>query len=92
MQHATDDYRRDMDKIQKFIDSECVVDPNVKIKTKELYEAYKEWSGGGKYVLSPAKFKDAMEEKKFPCKKSGTNFFLGIQLLQQPTQQEDDWQ
>ena len=40
---ATNAYRGEMDVVAGFLDDECVLDANIKVRVKDLYEAYTQW-------------------------------------------------
>jgi putative DNA primase/helicase len=61
---ATDEYRSEMDTLSHFVNDYCVVNPAARVATKDLYEAYKEWSEeNGEYVLAKNKFIQRLRER-----------------------------
>ena len=66
VKYAIDDYKHDMDPIQRFIDECCIVSETCKSKRNELYDCYCEWCRENKeYTLSTIKFNRKLEEKDF---------------------------
>ena len=79
---ASEGYRKEMDVIEQFIDDECIVVEGERVGAKELYTAYKKWADEtGAYNMNKNKFGIKMKEK-FESKKSGSIYYLGINLKQ----------
>lgn len=83
VQHATSDYRDDMDRIGDFIEDMCDVKDSARINFSYLYSAYLDWAR--KLDLEPigrSEFSSRLQAKGFQRKRStgGTRQFLGIQL------------
>ncbi|MFP3976011.1 MAG: phage/plasmid primase, P4 family, partial [Dehalococcoidia bacterium] len=79
---ATDDYRREMDSIEQFIDDCCVVEATASVKSSTLYEFFRTWaSDNGEYTLSGKKFSNRLVEKGFEKKKAKNGVqFCGLGL------------
>lgn len=77
---ASEGYRKEMDVIEQFIEDECILNEGERVGAKELYTAYKKWAQeGGEYEMSMTKFGKKVSEK-FEKKKSGSMYYLGINL------------
>lgn len=64
--YAINDYRHDMDTIQRFIDECCIVSETVKVNKVNMYDLYCEWCKENKeYTLSTIKFNKKLTEKGF---------------------------
>jgi putative DNA primase/helicase len=61
---ATATYRREQDKLQRFVDERCVVGPQCKVKAKAFFEAFQAWSGD--CTVTQMAFGSAIEDKGFP--------------------------
>ncbi|MCK9577477.1 MAG: phage/plasmid primase, P4 family, partial [Clostridia bacterium] len=44
IKEATDNYKRNMDIVQKFLDENCIFVPSSREKSTDLFDAYKEWA------------------------------------------------
>jgi putative DNA primase/helicase len=63
---AVEEYRSDMDTIQRFIDECCIVSETCRSIITQLYNIYEEWCKENKeYTLSSIKFSKKMKEKGF---------------------------
>lgn len=59
---ATAQYRRDSDKVARFVDEMLEPDPGGEIRTEDAYRAFQEWCArNGQYSESMPNFKQAME-------------------------------
>lgn len=68
---AIDDYRSDMDPVQRFLSEECIISETCKAPISRLYEIYSDWCHENKeYVLSSIKFSKKLSEKGFKQSKS----------------------
>ena len=80
VKYSTDDYRNDMDPVQRFLDDECIVSETCKSKISELYDSWENWAKkNNEYVLSSIKLGKKLVEKGFK-KVKNTNgwYWLGI--------------
>lgn len=76
---ATNEYKAEQDILGSFITDCCLIGPSYRVKCSTLYEVYRKWClDSGETIQSNRKFKAGMVEREFECKKSGTNWFLGI--------------
>lgn len=66
VQEATDAYRQREDWLTNFIDERCIRDPNGRVRSSELYQAYREWAAArGEYIRRLNDFAAAMETAGF---------------------------
>ncbi|EAF8775205.1 DNA primase [Listeria monocytogenes] len=81
VERASNEYKSEMDVITAFIEDCCETDLESKIKSKTLYDTYREWAkDNGQYVMSSTKFGREMG-LKFEKKKSGSvRLYQGIKL------------
>ena len=66
--NATEYYKSEMNPVQPFIDEICVYYDWAKVRSSNLYNAYKEWCGAeraGEHILTQKAFSLALEEKGF---------------------------
>lgn len=62
VREATAQYRRDSDKIARFVDEMMEPDPHGEIRTEEAYQAYQSWcERNGHRAESMSNWKQAME-------------------------------
>lgn len=90
VREATAQYRRDSDKIARFVDEVLERDPHGEIRTEEAYQVYQAWCGrNGHRAESIANWKQAMEshaeiKRKRPSgadrNASPQTFILGLKL------------
>jgi putative DNA primase/helicase len=79
---ATEAYRQDEDLITRFITEECDCAPHYRIKSRELYNAYKGWTqDNGFETLNLTRFGKEMKTR-FDSVTSGYVFYIGIKLLE----------
>jgi phage/plasmid-associated DNA primase len=63
---ATENYRQDSDRLREFFDERCIVEPAASVSSKELYEAYTEWTReAGERELSKAAIGLLLAERGF---------------------------
>lgn len=70
-------YRNDMDLLGNFIDEMCIVSSGVKVRAKQLFDAFRDWSESG---ITMTKFGTAIEERGFAKTKSNGIWYVGIAL------------
>lgn len=77
---AVDEYKTEMDTIQRFIDDCCVVADNCTAKITDLYELYMNWcKENNEYELSNIKFTKKIKEKGFDQDRNRyTRFWKGL--------------
>jgi putative DNA primase/helicase len=83
VRQATESYRAEMDVLAAFLDDRCILDPNTRVTSKELYQAYMSWCRDcGEEPLSQRAFGRALSERGFtPAKLTGgTRGWVGIAL------------
>lgn len=80
---ATQEYKREEDILQDFIDDNCFIDPDVVIGASALYDSFNEWflKNVSKKGLSQKKFGRLMLKAGFDKMKSGTYSYIGIGLI-----------
>ena len=72
------EYRREMDALEVFIEECCIIQHGVESRSSELYAVYKAWAErNNQYVMSSTKFGREMG-KKFETRKSGTTIYQNI--------------
>jgi len=80
---ATEEYRRESDVIQRFLDECTVRETNAKVRSSELYQAFKKWAEeNGEVAMSGQMFGRRMSEKGFRKKRleKGVHY-LGLGLI-----------
>jgi putative DNA primase/helicase len=81
VKEATAEYRDQENVLKSFIADCCVVGPNVKTRSNQLYGQYTEWSKqNGEYTLSHRRFGEAMTQMDFKRKSSNGTWYLGITI------------
>lgn len=78
---ATNDYQVDMDVVGQFIDECCVVGEEARVRSAEVYAAWRTWSSttAGEYHVSQKVFSMRLEEK-FTKRRSDGIWFHGLRL------------
>lgn len=81
---ATQEYKRDQDTMQPFIEDRCSVDPGKTVKAGELYTAYKDWAElNGEKAMTNNAFGREMSERGIDKVRTGSDrqlTYLGIAL------------
>jgi putative DNA primase/helicase len=81
---ATIEYQKEEDMLLPFLEECCVVGPGLRVKAKDVFEAYKVWYeefiGGGRKRTPSQKIFGRLMGEKFDKKKSGVNWYLGVDL------------
>jgi len=81
---AVENYRSEMDPIAGFLESACVVNPNTKVRSSQLFEAYLKWcTKNNEESISQKSFRVRMQEKGFTNKRGhgGFYYWYGIGIL-----------
>jgi putative DNA primase/helicase len=66
IREATLEYKKEMDTLGDFLGDRCDLNPKGKITSKELYQAYKEWTEeNGEEILSPRMFGLLLNKRGF---------------------------
>lgn len=88
---ATNEYRSDCDEIGSFLREYCVIDPNERVQSSRLYEAYKTWAvRSGVSYESQRDFSSRLKERGFNSSKSnGVMVFRGLGLKPQGVSQQE---
>jgi len=84
VKQAVENYRSEMDPIAGFIESACVVSPNIKVRSSQLFEAYSKWCTNNKEEsISQKEFRVRMQEKEFTNKRGhgGFYYWYGVGIL-----------
>jgi putative DNA primase/helicase len=79
---STADYRSEMDSVGRFIDECCVINPQVRVKAGDLYDAYKTWcTTTGEQAITLTAMGKRLDDKGYEKRPSGgTVWRLGIAL------------
>lgn len=81
VRQATEQYRSESDVISQFLQEETVEDNTARIKSSDLYGAYKDWcKKNEKRVLSSTQFGKRIEEKRYRKELKTWVFYLGLRL------------
>ena len=85
VQEATNQYRKDMDVVDLFINDECEVNANYQEKSSVLYQTYKEWANdNSEYRMSSQKFNQEMRKKYQRKLVHGVGYFQGLRIRRDP--------
>lgn len=81
---ATDEYKNEMDIINDFITERCVIGSDLKVATKDLYEAFKEWcERNGDRAIAKRTLATRLREKGYKpdrVDRAGTRGWKGLNL------------
>lgn len=82
VEEITDAYRAREDWLSNFINERCIKDPNARVRTGELYSAYREWAESvGDYVRRGNDFTAAMEATGYHYTTSkGYKYWHGLRV------------
>jgi putative DNA primase/helicase len=88
---ATTEYRQAEDILAQYIAECCLIGSAMKCKASDIYASYKRWSEamGETEQLSSKRFGEAMSERGFKRKKSGTIWYLGVEVRKWDPDAED---
>jgi len=80
---ATEEYRSDQDALGRFIDECCELDVNARIKTSELFKAYKTWCDeSGDQAEKNNEFGKSLRKRGFELSRTkSARFYNGITLV-----------
>jgi putative DNA primase/helicase len=83
---ATESYREEMDPVGAFLEDCCVLDPQAKISTGKLYEAYMAWCDqSGELVMGKTAFRARLSERGFAQVRLGNSRgWAGLKLKNDP--------
>lgn len=83
VKEATAAYREQENWLENFIDERCIRDQNSRIRSRELYEAYKEWSTAvGEYIRNEKEFSAEMKRAGFQSiSPKNKKHYLGLELI-----------
>ena len=72
--------------IRNFISTKCVLQPNLEITSKNLYDAYKDWAESNEYFVVAHRVFSSTVESNFPAlsryKKSNATYWRGVDVAQ----------
>ena len=82
VEEALADYKNEMDVINAFINTECVIFPGYKTRASILYQDYKRWAlSNTEYCMSETKFGNELKKKGYEKKRDNKGFYyLGLKL------------
>lgn len=84
VKQASREYRNEMDVLDLFVTDRCETGPDYQAPAGELFTVYQKWAEEtGEYKMRKQKFGSEMM-KKFDYKKSGSRFYVGVRLKQDP--------
>lgn len=80
IQQATEQYRRDQDSVGKFLEEECRVEPDEKVKIMDFRSRYKQWcSENGEREIARKELNNYLQKFKISKKKSnGQWMYFGV--------------
>jgi putative DNA primase/helicase len=81
VQAATDEYRREMDPVGRFLDEQCEVLDGVAVRFSALWERWEEWAQAEEEDIgTPTAMGLRLRQEGFTKDKSGSVSYLGLQL------------
>ena len=82
VESSNSDYRKDMDRIERFFTENCELGPSGKVSVKDLRESYEDWAKSeGIYPLNPREFNSRLREKRCSqTRVNGQKGWLGLSL------------
>jgi len=87
---AKQEYRADSDDLAPFIEEKCILDPDVSVSIKDLYEAYTSWcEAEGRQALDKANLGRELQDRGFPSKKMNNKRYRKGLRLRTPLDYED---
>lgn len=79
-------YRKEMDPIEEFIQECCFLGPGESIQATPFYESYKEWAQrNNQYVMTNTKFGIQVSNRFEKVQVRGRNMYKGISLFNDPS-------
>lgn len=82
IQHAVDDYRREMDVVSAFIDECCELSDGAFVKAAELFQSYSQWADANKeYGMGHIRFGTEISKRFQKIKNRDGIFYIGIKLV-----------
>jgi phage/plasmid-associated DNA primase len=86
VQNATSSFFNEMDDVKEFINMKCKMSKTMKVKTVELYAAFRTWwiSEGKetRELITKKEFATRLEKMGIARKRSNGYYFIGIDLTQ----------
>ena len=81
---ATKSYRDEMDTVARFLDEQCVVTAEGRVRAKDLYSSYRAWSEEcGERPMTQKVFGQQLTERRFSRKRGKHGYdYLGVTLQQ----------
>ncbi|WP_165252967.1 phage/plasmid primase, P4 family [Paludisphaera soli] len=78
---ATAEYRSEQDVVGLFLGDRALLDPSVKRRCSEVYQAYQSWAeSAGERAMTLRAFGDAMKERGVETKTSNGKWYVGVGL------------
>lgn len=78
---AKKDYKSEMDVVARFIEQSCVVGADKRVKSTELYQAYKQWATlNNEYCMSNTKFGVEMSKKFQKVRTNSGWYYIGLDI------------
>ena len=83
VKRATEDYQSEMDIIGQFLDEKCFLNDSAQVRSKQLYDAFREWAeSNGEHPRTNKWLTQRLAEKEYKKKsRSDGAWWLGIGLL-----------
>ena len=81
LEEAKQDYKKQMDVIAQFIETECIVRDDKEVEVKKLYSEYKEWAKDNtEWTMKQSKFQEELKKKGFPVevRYDGKSIYKGL--------------
>lgn len=83
VQMATAAYRSENDALGRFIEDQCILAMNVRVKAGDLYGGFKKWCDvNGERLVSAKALSMALKEKGFDSIRNNGIWYLGIRLTE----------
>ncbi len=83
---ATEEYRKESDPVQRFLEERCVCSEHVSVKKKDLLDAYVKWEqeSGEQPAMTARRFSQSLREKGFgESKVGGKRLWKGLNIAPQ---------
>ncbi|NRO84145.1 hypothetical protein IMAU10149_00717 [Lactobacillus helveticus] len=85
VKNASRNYRQSMDPLEAFLDECCIASGSYSIKTRPLYDTYREWTKrSNEHLMSMTKFGKEMSKKLPRERKTDGIYYVGIKLKKEP--------
>lgn len=85
VKNASRNYRQSMDPLEAFLDECCIAGGGYSIKTRPLYDTYRDWAKrSNEHLMSMTKFGKEMSKKLPRERKMDGIYYVGIKLKKEP--------